>query len=49
MKTVTRRDFVKSSIAAGVMAVLPFSRVRGANDRIRVKQSHVCWADLPST
>jgi predicted dehydrogenase len=36
MKTVTRRDFVKSSIAAGVMAALPFSRVRGANDRILV-------------
>jgi predicted dehydrogenase len=36
MNDVTRRDFVKSSIAAGVAATLPFSRVRGANDRIRV-------------
>ena len=36
MKGVTRRDFVKSSIAAGVAAALPFSRVRGANDRIYV-------------
>ena len=36
MKILTRRDFAKSSIAAGVAAVLPFSRVRGANDRIYV-------------
>jgi predicted dehydrogenase len=36
MKTVTRRDFVKSTIAAGVVVALPFSRVRGANDRINV-------------
>ncbi len=36
MKGVTRRDFVKSSIAAGVAAALPFSRVRGANDRLLV-------------
>ena len=36
MKGVTRRAFVKSSIAAGVAVVLPFSRVRGANDCIRV-------------
>jgi predicted dehydrogenase len=36
MNTVTRRDFVKSSIAAGITAVLPFSRVRGANERIRI-------------
>ena len=36
MKTLTRRDFVKSSIAAGTAAVLPFSRARGANDTIRV-------------
>ncbi len=36
MKKVTRRDFVRNSIAAGVAAALPFSRVRGANDRIRV-------------
>lgn len=36
MKGVTRRDFVKSSIVAGVAMALPFSRVRGANDHIRV-------------
>jgi predicted dehydrogenase len=36
MKGVTRRDFVKSSIAAGVAVALPFSRVRGANERICV-------------
>jgi len=36
MKTITRRDFVKSSIAAGAAATLPFSRLRGANDTIRV-------------
>lgn len=36
MKSVTRRDFVKNSIAAGVALALPFSRVRGANDRINV-------------
>jgi predicted dehydrogenase len=36
MKGVTRRDFVKGSVAAGVVAALPFSRVRGANNLIRV-------------
>ena len=36
MKTITRRNFVKSSIATGITAVLPFSRARGANERIRV-------------
>ncbi|MBW7989210.1 MAG: Gfo/Idh/MocA family oxidoreductase [Planctomycetes bacterium] len=36
MKGVTRRDFVKSTVAAGLVAALPYSRVRGANDRIRV-------------
>ena len=36
MKSVTRRDFVKGSVAAGVALALPFSRVRGANDDIRV-------------
>ena len=34
MKGVTRRHFVKSSIAAGLGAALPFSRARGANERI---------------
>ncbi len=36
MKGVTRRDFVKSSLAAGAVLAVPFSRVRGANDDIRV-------------
>ncbi len=36
MKGVTRRDFVKSTVAAGLVAALPYSRGRGANDRIRV-------------
>jgi len=36
MKSVTRRDFVKSSMAAGVALALPFSRVRGANNDLRV-------------
>ncbi|MHC4806181.1 MAG: Gfo/Idh/MocA family oxidoreductase [Planctomycetota bacterium] len=38
MNRITRRDFMKSSIAAGVGLTLasPFSRVRGANDDIRV-------------
>jgi len=34
MKSISRRDFVKGTIIAGV--ALPFSRVRGANERIRV-------------
>jgi len=36
MRRVTRRDFVKGSIAAGVTLALPFSRTRGANDDLRV-------------
>ena len=36
MKGLTRRDFVKSSVAAGASAALPFSNVRGANSDIRV-------------
>ncbi|MHC4226224.1 MAG: Gfo/Idh/MocA family oxidoreductase [Planctomycetota bacterium] len=36
MKSITRRDFMKSSVAAGVASAIPFSRARGANDRIRV-------------
>ncbi len=36
MNTVARRNFMKSSIAAGITAALPFSRVRGANERILV-------------
>ena len=38
MGSVTRRDFIKSSVAAGVGLALagPHSRVLGANDQIRV-------------
>jgi len=36
MKVITRRDFMKSSMAAGVALALPFSRALGANDDIRV-------------
>jgi len=36
MKGLTRRDFVKSSVAIGATVALPFSKVRGANDSIRV-------------
>ncbi|MHC4482951.1 MAG: Gfo/Idh/MocA family oxidoreductase, partial [Planctomycetota bacterium] len=36
MKNITRRDFVKGSIAAGAALALPFSRVLGANNDIRV-------------
>jgi len=36
MKSLTRRDFVKSSAVAGVTLAMPFSKVRGANGDIRV-------------
>ncbi len=36
MKAVTRRDFVKSIFSVGLLAALPHSYVRGANDRINV-------------
>ncbi len=36
MKGITRRDFMKGSVAAGMALVLPHSRVLGANDDIRV-------------
>ena len=36
MQSITRRDFMKSTIIAG--AALPFARVRGANERIRIGQ-----------
>ena len=35
MTGFTRRDFVRSSVAAGAVAALPFSKVRGANEDIR--------------
>jgi len=36
MGATTRRGFLKGALAAGTIAVLPSSRIRGANDRIRV-------------
>ena len=36
MKGLTRRDFVKSTFSVGLLAALPYSRVQGANERIRV-------------
>ncbi len=36
MRAITRRDFLKSTMAAGAVWVLPSASVRGANDRIRV-------------
>ncbi len=36
MEAITRRGFMKGTIAAGFASALPFSRARGANDRIGV-------------
>jgi len=36
MRTITRRDFMMRAVAAGAVMILPSSRVRGANDKIRV-------------
>jgi len=36
MKGLTRRDFVKSGFALGLVTALPYSHVRGANSRINV-------------
>ena len=36
MGGVTRRDFMKGSIVAGITMAVPFSRVLGANDDIRI-------------
>ncbi len=36
MKGITRRDFVKSTFAVGLVTALPYSRVRGAKSRINV-------------
>ena len=36
MSTITRRRFLKGSIAAGAISALPYSKVAGANDDIRV-------------
>jgi len=36
MRDISRRDFIKYAVAGGVLPVLPYSRVQGANDDIRV-------------
>lgn len=36
MKRLTRREFVAGSVATGAMISMPFSKVRGANDALRV-------------
>jgi predicted dehydrogenase len=36
MRSITRRDFAKGTMAAGAAMALPFSRARGANGVIRV-------------
>jgi predicted dehydrogenase len=36
MKSVNRRTFVKSAIAAGATMAAPFSRIIGANDEVRI-------------
>jgi predicted dehydrogenase len=36
MKSITRRNFIKTSIVSGLALASPFSRVRGANDDLRV-------------
>jgi len=51
MKRITRRDFVKSSVAASISLAMPFSRARGANNDIRVAvvgirsqgSNHIKW------
>jgi len=51
MKSITRRDFVKGSMAAGLSLTAPFSRARGANDDVRVAvvgirsqgSNHINW------
>ena len=51
MRRIARRDFIKSSVAAGFSLALPFSHARGANDDIRVAvvgirsqgSNHIKW------
>jgi predicted dehydrogenase len=51
MRHITRRDFVKNSLAAGAALAMPFSRVRGANNDVRVAvvgirnqgSNHINW------
>ena len=51
MSQMNRRDFLKTSAVAGLATAIPFSRVRGANDDIRVAvvgirsqgKNHINW------
>jgi predicted dehydrogenase len=51
MKSITRRNVIKGSLAAGLSLSLPLARVRGANDDIRVAvvgirnqgSNHIGW------
>ena len=51
MKSITRRHFMKGSLAACISLAMPFSRARGANDDIRVAvagirsqgSNHINW------
>ena len=36
MSKITRRSFIQASAAAGISTLIPFSRVRGANDDLRL-------------
>jgi hypothetical protein len=36
MSRITRRSFLQASAAAGISTLVPFSRVRGANDDLRL-------------
>ena len=40
MTGMTRRAFVKGSMAGAAVTALPFSRVHGANDAVRVGSDH---------
>ena len=51
MKGMNRREFMRVSAVAGLSMAVPFSRVRGANDDIRVAvvgirsqgRNHIKW------
>lgn len=51
MSKITRRSFIQASAAAGISTLVPFSRVRGANDDLRLAviglnnqgSNHVGW------
>lgn len=49
--TISRRDFVRRSVVAGLSLAVPFAKVRGANDAVRVAvvgirsqgRNHINW------